>query len=255
MKCVILAGGYGTRFSEETYNKPKPMIEIGGMPILWHIMKIYEKHNVTDFIICLGYKGYLIKEFFTNYIRHMSNITINFKSNSLDYHKIDVEPWKITLVDTGSSSMTGGRLLKVKQYLSKSESFCFTYGDGLSDIDISDEIKFHNNHGKLSTVCAVQPPNRYGVLDIKGTTVKSFQEKPSDSNWINGGFFILKYDAIDLIDDEQTIWEKKPLKTLAEKGELQAYHHNKFWHPMDTLRDHNYLEDLWHNNKSPWKTW
>jgi len=255
MKCVILAGGLGTRISEETYNKPKPMIEIGGMPIIWHIMKIYEKHNVTDFIICLGYKGYLIKEYFINYIRHMSNITINLKSNTLDFHKIDVEPWKITLVDTGDSSMTGGRLLNVKQYLSKSESFCFTYGDGLADIDISNEIKFHNNHGKIATVCAVQPPNRYGVLDIKGTTVNSFEEKPSDSNWINGGFFILKYDAIDFIDDEQTVWEKKPLNKLTEMGELQAYHHRKFWHPMDTLRDHKYLEDLWYNNKSPWKTW
>ena len=255
MKCVILAGGYGTRISEETHNKPKPMIEIGGMPILWHIMKIYEKHNITEFIICLGYKGYLIKEFFSNYTRHMSDMTINFNSNNVKFHETNVAPWKVTLVDTGTSSMTGGRLLRVKKYLSDSESFCFTYGDGLADINISEQIKFHENHGKIVTVCAVQPPNRYGVLNIKGTTVKGFAEKPSDSNWINGGFFILKHEALNFIENTQTIWEKEPLEKLTQMGELQAYRHNKFWHPMDTLRDHKHLEELWHNNESPWKTW
>lgn len=255
MKCVILAGGYGTRFSEETYNKPKPMIEIGGMPILWHIMKIYEEHNISDFIICLGYKGYLIKEFFANYIRHMSDMTINFKKKSLNFHNQNIEPWKITLVDTGADSMTGGRLLKIKKYLLKTESFCFTYGDGLANLNISEQITFHKKHGKIATVCAVQPPNRYGVLDIKGTTVKSFEEKPSDSNWINGGFFILKYEALNFIDSLQTIWEKQPLKTLAQMGELKAFHHHNFWHPMDTLRDHRYLESLWKNENCPWKIW
>lgn len=255
MKCVILAGGFGTRFSEETDNKPKPMIEVGGMPILWHIMKIYESHNVTDFIICLGYKGYIIKEYFSNYFLHRSDVTIDLKNNKLSVHRKDAEPWKITLVDTGIDSMTGGRLLNVKKYLSKTESFCFTYGDGLSDINISDEISFHNSHGKIATVCAVQPQNRYGVLSIKGTAVEGFQEKPSDGGWINGGFFILKYDAIDLIKNDQTIWEKEPLNKLAQMNELQAYHHKSFWHPMDTLRDQRYLNDLWKNNKSPWKTW
>ena len=255
MKCVILAGGFGTRFSEETDNKPKPMIEVGGMPILWHIMKIYASHNVTDFIICLGYKGYLIKEYFSNYFLYMSDVTIDLKNNKLTVHRKNAEPWKITLVDTGVNSMTGGRLLNVKKYLLKAESFCFTYGDGLSDINISDEIKFHNSHGKIATICAVQPPNRYGVLNIKDSTVKSFHEKPSESGWINGGFFILKYDAIDFIKNEQTIWEKEPLNKLAQMGELQSYLHKSFWHPMDTLRDQRYLDDLWNNNESPWKKW
>lgn len=255
MKCVILAGGYGTRFSEETYNKPKPMIEIGGMPILWHIMKIYEKHKVSDFIICLGYKGYLIKEFFANYVRHRSDMTVDFKTNTIEFHKSSIEPWNITLVDTGTSSLTGGRLLKVKEYLSKSESFCFTYGDGLADLDISEQIKFHSKHNKIATVCAVQAPNRYGVLDIKGTSVKSFEEKPSDSNWINGGFFVLKYEALDYIENSQTIWEKEPLNTLTLNGQLEAYRHSKFWHPMDTLRDHKHLQELWHKRDCPWKIW
>ena len=255
MKCVILAGGYGTRFSEETYNKPKPMIEIGGMPILWHIMKIYEKHNISDFIICLGYKGYLIKEFFANYVRHMSDMTIDFKTNSIDFHNSSIEPWRVTLVDTGTFSLTGGRLLKVKKYLSKSESFCFTYGDGLADIDISKQINFHSKHGKIATVCAVQAPNRYGVLDIKGTSVKSFEEKPSDSNWINGGFFVLKYEALDYIKNSKTIWEKEPLNTLTLNGQLEAYRHKKFWHPMDTLRDHKRLQELWNKKSCPWKIW
>jgi len=255
MKCVILAGGFGTRFSEETENKPKPMIEIGGMPILWHIMKIYEAHNITDFIICLGYKGHLIKEYFSNYFLYMSDVTIDLKNNKLTVHRKDAEPWNITLVDTGVNSMTGGRLLNVKKYLSTKESFCFTYGDGLSDINISDEIKFHNSHGKIATICAVQPPNRYGVLSIKDSTVKSFQEKPSDGGWINGGFFILKYHAIDFIENQQTIWEKEPLNKLAQMGELRSYIHKSFWHSMDTLRDQQYLDDLCNNNKSPWKTW
>lgn len=255
MKCVILSGGFGTRFSEETDSKPKPMIEIGGMPILWHIMKIYASHNVTDFIICLGYKGYLIKEYFSNYFLYMSDVTIDLKNNKITIHRKDAEPWKITLVDTGINSMTGGRLLNIKKYLSKTESFCFTYGDGLSDINISDEIKFHNSHGKIATVCAIQPPNRYGLLNIKDSTVKNFQEKPSDSGWINGGFFILKYNAIDFIENEQTTWEKEPLNKLTQMGELQSYLHKGFWHPMDTLRDQRYLNDLWNNNKAPWKTW
>lgn len=255
MKCVILAGGFGTRFSEETENKPKPMIEIGGMPILWHIMKIYETHNVTDFIICLGYKGYLIKEYFSNYSIYRSDITFDLKKNKLIVHQKNAEPWKITLVDTGVNSMTGGRLLNVKKYLSKTESFCFTYGDGLSDINISEEIKFHNSHGKIATICAVQPPSRYGVLTIKDSIVKSFKEKPTEGGWINGGFFILKYHAIDLIENQQTIWEKEPLNKLVKMGELRSYLHKSFWHSMDTIRDQQYLNYLWNNNKSPWKTW
>ena len=255
MKCVILAGGFGTRFSEETNNKPKPMIKVGSMPILWHIMKIYESHNINEFIICLGYKGYVIKEYFSNYFLHRSDVTIDLNNNSLEVHRKNAEPWKITLVDTGFDSMTGGRLLNVKNYLSESESFCFTYGDGLSDINITDEIKFHESHNKIATICAVQPPNRYGVLNVDNNTVNGFLEKPSNGGWINGGFFVLKYEAIDFIDSTKTIWEEGPLTKLSQMGELQAFYHNGFWQPMDTLRDQRYLDDLWHSDKPPWKKW
>ena len=255
MKCVILAGGFGTRFSEETDNKPKPMIQIGGKPILWHIMKIYESHNITDFIICLGYKGYIIKEYFSNYFLHMSDVTINLANNEIVTHQKNAEPWKITLVDTGIDSMTGGRLLNIKKYLNENESFCFTYGDGLADLDITEEIKFHNSHGKTATICAVQPPNRYGVLDIVNDTVGGFSEKPKDGGWINGGFFILKYEALKFIKDESTIWEREPLAKLAKTGELKAYRHQSFWHPMDTLRDQRYLEEQWKSGSAQWKMW
>jgi glucose-1-phosphate cytidylyltransferase len=256
MKAVILAGGLGTRISEETHLKPKPMIEIGGKPILWHIMKSYSTYGINDFIICCGYKGYVIKEYFANYFLHMSDVTFDMKNNQMIVHEQKAEPWTVTLVDTGESSQTGGRLRKVRHYLTDNEPFCFTYGDGVSDVNISQEVQFHKSHGKLATICAVQPPGRYGALDIENQMVKGFQEKPlGDGGWINGGYFILQPEVIDFIENDFTIWEKYPLENLAKNRELKAFHHEGFWQPMDTLRDKVYLEELWSTNKAPWKIW
>jgi len=256
MKAVILAGGLGTRISEESHLRPKPMIEIGGKPILWHLMKIYSHHGINDFIICLGYKGYIIKEYFSNYFLHMSDITFDIEKNTLEVHQRKAEPWRVTLVDTGEHSMTGGRLKRVKDYLPANQPFCFTYGDGLSDIDIAAEIAFHQLHGKLATIAAVQPPGRYGALMIDDAEVGGFQEKPpGDGAWINGGFFVLQPEAIDYIDDDLTSWESEPLSRLATDGQLMAYHHRGFWQPMDTLREKNQLESLWESGNAPWKLW
>jgi glucose-1-phosphate cytidylyltransferase len=256
MKAVILAGGLGTRISEETHLKPKPMIEIGGKPILWHIMKIYSSHNVNEFIVCCGYKGYVIKEYFANYFLHMSDITFDISQNSMEVHRKTAEPWKVTLVDTGDKTMTGGRLKRVKNYLDPKEPFCFTYGDGLSDIDISKTIEFHKEKGKLATVTAVQPPGRYGALECNGDIVKGFTEKPKgDGGRINGGFFVLNPEVIDLIEGDNTSWEEKPLNNLASSDQMVAFNHDGFWQPMDTLRDRQHLEELWSSNKAPWKIW
>jgi glucose-1-phosphate cytidylyltransferase len=256
MKAVILAGGLGTRLSEETSSRPKPMVEIGGKPILWHIMKMYSYHGVNEFIICCGYKGYFIKEYFANYFLHMSDVTFDMSNNQMHVHKEGAEPWTVTLVDTGDNSMTGGRLLRVKDYLKDDESFCFTYGDGVSDVDISETIRFHNEHGKLATLTATYPPGRFGALDISKGCVKSFHEKPKgDGGMINGGFFVLNKKVIDLIDDDSSSWEKKPLEVLATENQLMAFEHSGFWQPMDTLRDKNYLEELWQTKKAPWKLW
>lgn len=256
MKAVILAGGLGTRISEETHLKPKPMIEIGGRPILWHIMKLYCAHGVNDFVICCGYKGYLIKEYFANYFLHMSDVTFDMAHNRMEVHEQKAEPWRVTLVDTGEGTMTGGRLRRVKDYLKDDAAFCFTYGDGVSDIDIAASIAFHKAHGKLATVTAVQPPGRYGALDLQGTSVRGFTEKPpGDGGLINGGFFVLSPAAIDLIAHDGTHWEAEPMQTLAQRGQLQAYKHSGFWQPMDTLREKNLLEDLWASGKAPWKQW
>jgi len=255
MKAVILAGGLGTRISEETSSKPKPMIEIGGMPILWHIMKTYSSYGINDFIICCGYKGYVIKEYFANYSLHMSDVTIDMNDNSVEVHQKSVEPWKVTLVDTGMDSMTGGRLRRVKKFIGD-ETFCFTYGDGLGDINISELVNFHKEKKKIATVTAVQPPGRFGSLEIDGDDVINFKEKPSgDGNWINGGFFILEPKVLDYINDDSTVWEKDPLEKLASQRQLNVYKHKQFWHPLDTLRDKKYLEELWDSNKAPWKTW
>lgn len=255
MKAVLLAGGLGTRISEETYLKPKPMIEIGGRPILWHIMKIYSAHGVNDFIICCGYKGYVIKEYFANYFLHMSDVTFDMSNNKMEVHQNNAESWRVTLVDTGEHTMTGGRLKRVAPYL-KGEDFCFTYGDGVGDIDISSLIEFHRKHGKLATLTATQPPGRFGALDVNGSAVRSFQEKPhGDGAWINGGFFVLSPKVIEYIENDQTIWERDPMEMLAREGQLQAWFHSKFWQPMDTLRDKNHLEDLWNSGKAPWKVW
>lgn len=256
MKAVILAGGLGTRISEETIIKPKPMVEIAGMPILWHIMKMYSHHNINEFIICCGYKSYVIKEYFANYFLHMSDVTFNMDNNVMKVHKQRVEPWSVTLVDTGETTMTGGRLKRVKDFLNINEDFCFTYGDGVSDLNITKLIKFHKQHGKLATLTAVYPPGRFGALEIKNGNVKKFQEKPKgDGGMINGGFFILNPKTIDLIEDDSCSWEKEPLSMLAKKNQLAAFEHKGFWQPMDTLRDKNYLEDLWLADKAPWKTW
>jgi glucose-1-phosphate cytidylyltransferase len=256
MKAVILAGGLGTRISEETHLKPKPMIEIGGKPILWHIMKIYSSHNVNEFIVCCGYKGYVIKEYFANYFLHMSDITFDISQNSMEVHRKTAEPWKVTLLDTGDKTMTGGRLKRVKNYLDPKEPFCFTYGDGLSDIDISKTIEFHKEKGKLATVTAVQPPGRYGALECNGDIVKGFTEKPKgDGGRINGGFFVLNPEVIDLIEGDNTSWEEKPLNNLASSDQMVAFNHDGFWQPMDTLRDRQHLEELWSSNKAPWKIW
>ena len=256
MKAVILAGGLGTRISEETHLKPKPMIEIGGKPVLWHIMKMYSAHGVNDFVICCGYKGYIIKEYFANYFLHMSDVTFDMSLNSMQVHQKNAEPWKVTLVDTGDSTLTGGRLKRVADYVKGEESFCFTYGDGVSDIDITAEIAFHKHHGKLATVTAVQPPGRYGALQISDQQVKGFTEKPrGDGGLINGGFFVLSPRCLDKIDGDQSSWEGEPLTGLAAAGELMAFEHTGFWQPMDTLRDKNLLEELWQSGNAPWKVW
>lgn len=256
MKAVILAGGMGTRISEETSVRPKPMIEIGNMPLLWHIMKIYSFFGINDFIVCCGYKGYVIKEYFANYFLHMSDVTFDMKSNKLEVHNHKAEPWSITLIDTGEHSMTGGRLKRVAKYLQTEESFCFTYGDGLANINVRELITFHKNHGKLATVTAVQPAGRYGALELSGSNVIGFVEKPrGDGGWINGGFFILSPRCIELIQGDECVWESGPLNTLAKKGELEAFFHKGFWQPMDTLRDKNQLEELWSTGKAPWRVW
>ncbi|MFT0713964.1 glucose-1-phosphate cytidylyltransferase [Flagellimonas lutimaris] len=256
MKAVILAGGLGTRLSEETVSKPKPMVEIGGKPILWHIMKIYSFYGVNDFIICCGYKGYVIKEYFANYFLHQSDVTFNMKDNRMMVHEKRAEPWTVTLVDTGDESMTGGRLKRVKKYVENEKSFCFTYGDGVANVDINELIKYHESHGKEATLTAVYPPGRFGALDIEDGQVHKFQEKPKgDGALINGGFFVLSPKVIDRIEDDYSIWEQEPLKSLAKDGELMSYKHDNFWQPMDTLRDKHYLENLWDSNKAPWKLW
>jgi glucose-1-phosphate cytidylyltransferase len=256
MKAVILAGGLGTRISEETHLRPKPMIEIGGMPIIWHIMKIYSAHGVTDFIICCGYKGYVIKEYFRNYFLHMSDVTIDMRSNDVIVHDAKAEPWTVTMVDTGLDSMTGGRLGRVAHYLKDEEAFCFTYGDGVSDVDIGAEIAFHRAHGKMATILAVQPPGRYGALQLDGDRVEGFTEKPEgESGSINGGFFVLSPRCLDLIESDATIWEAEPLSRLARDGELMAFPHSGFWQPMDTLREKKHLEELWASGRAPWKSW
>jgi glucose-1-phosphate cytidylyltransferase len=254
MKAVILAGGLGTRISEESSVRPKPMIEIGGKPILWHIMKMYSSHGINDFIICCGYKGYVIKEYFANYFLHMSEVTIDMTNNSIEVHHQKAEPWRVTLVDTGESTQTGGRLKRVIDYID--DDFCMTYGDGVGSIDITSLVKFHKSHGKLATMTAVQPPGRFGALEIAGTQINSFLEKPQgDGGRINGGFFVLNPKVLDLIKGDETIWERKPLEILAKDGELQAFSHSGFWQPMDTLRDKNYLEGLWESGQAPWKSW
>jgi len=256
MKAVILAGGLGTRISEETHLKPKPMIEIGGKPVLWHIMKMYSAHGLNDFVICCGYKGYIIKEYFANYFLHMSDVTFDMSNNRMEVHQKNAEPWKVTLVDTGDNTLTGGRLRRVFEHIKDEEAFCFTYGDGVSDIDITAEIAFHKAHGKLATVTAVQPPGRYGALQITGHEVKGFTEKPrGDGGLINSGFFVLSPRCIDRIDGDQSSWEGEPLAGLAADGELMAFEHNGFWQPMDTLREKNLLEELWQSGKAPWKVW
>jgi len=253
---VILAGGLGTRISEETHLRPKPMLEIGGKPILWHIMKTYSAHGVNDFIICCGYKGYLIKEYFANYFLHMSDVTFDMQKNQMEVHQRKAEPWRVTLVDTGEDTMTGGRLKRVAEYLRNEEAFCFTYGDGLSDVNISEEIVFHSRHGKLATVTAVQPPGRYGALSMQEDAVTGFTEKPrGDGARINGGFFVLSPKCIDLIAEDSTSWEGAPLTQLAAEGQLMAFEHDGFWQPMDTLREKNLLEELWAQGKAPWKVW
>ena len=256
MKAVILAGGLGTRISEESHLRPKPMITIGDKPILWHIMKIYSHYGINDFVICLGYKGYIVKEYFANYFLHMSNVTFDMERNTMEVHQRHAEPWKVSLIDTGEDTMTGGRLRRVRPYLGD-EDFCCTYGDGLSNIDIRAEIAFHKQHGKLATVAAIQPPGRYGALNIENHVVESFYEKPAgDGSWVNGGFFILNPALIDkYIADDSIQLEQEPLKGLAKDGQLQAYHHRSFWQPMDTLREKNLLEDLWRGGHAPWKVW
>lgn len=256
MKAVILAGGLGTRLSEETSLKPKPMVEIGGKPILWHIMKQYSAHGINDFIICCGYKGYVIKEYFANYFLHTSDVTFDMKNNEMKVHEKRAEPWTITLVDTGDNSMTGGRLGRVANYIKDEDAFCFTYGDGVGDIDIAKTIEFHKSHGKKATLTATLPPGRFGALDIEAGKVNSFKEKPrGDGAMINGGFFVLSPEVLKYIDGDSCVWEQYPLKTLAEDYELMAYEHEGFWQPMDTLRDKVYLEDLWQEGNAPWKIW
>lgn len=255
MKAVILAGGLGTRISEETHLKPKPMVEIGGRPILWHVMKIYSSHGINDFIICLGYKGYIIKEYFANYFLHMSDVTFNIEKNQVEIHENSAEPWRVTLLDTGEETMTGGRLRRAQKYLAD-DTFCLTYGDGVGDINITELISFHREQGVLATITAVQPPGRYGALRLDGPKVKSFEEKPQgDKAWINGGFFVLSKAVTEYISGDDVPWELEPLEKLAREGNLAAYKHSGFWQPMDTLRDKNHLEQLWSTGRAPWKMW
>ncbi len=256
MKAVILAGGLGTRISEETSIRPKPMVEIGGRPILWHIMKMYSAHGINDFVICCGYKGYIVKEYFANYFLHMSDVTFDMEKNKMEVHQRYSEPWKVTLVDTGEDTMTGGRLKRVAEYVRDEEFFCLTYGDGLSNIDISASIAFHKAQKVKATLTAAIPPGRFGALDIDNNKVNSFREKPQgDGAMINGGFFVLTPQVIDYISGDQSIWEREPLERLAEEGNLAAFQHDGFWQPMDTLRDKMYLEELWQSGKAPWKVW
>ncbi|MDR2365878.1 MAG: glucose-1-phosphate cytidylyltransferase [Zoogloeaceae bacterium] len=256
MKAVILAGGLGTRISEESHLKPKPMIEVGGMPVLWHILKLYSAHGINEFVICLGYKGYVIKEYFANYFLHASDVTFNMVDNSMAVHARHTEPWRVTLVDTGENTQTGGRLKRIRGYLAPDEDFCLTYGDGVGDIDISASIRFHREQGRLATITAALPPSRFGALNIDGELVTCFNEKPAGSEgFINAGFFVLSPPVIDLIEDDRTIWEGTPLKTLAAKKQLAVWRHHGFWQPMDTLRDKNHLEQLWQSGQAPWKTW
>lgn len=256
MKAVILAGGLGTRISEETDLKPKPMIEIGGKPIIWHIMKTYSQHGINDFIICCGYKGYVIKEYFANYFMHMSDVTFDMRDNEMTVHNKRAEAWKVTLVDTGETSMTGGRLKRVANYLKDEEAFCFTYGDGVSNVNITELIRFHKKHNKLATLTATFPPGRFGALNIDNGQIKSFHEKPrGDGAKINGGFFVLSPEVIKLIDNDLTTWEQEPLEQLAISGELMAFEHNGFWQPMDTLRDKIKLNEMWDQGDAPWKVW
>jgi glucose-1-phosphate cytidylyltransferase len=256
MKAVILAGGLGTRLAEETSSLPKPMVEIGGRPILWHILKSYSFHGINEFIICCGYKGYMIKEYFANYFLHMSDITFDIENNQMEVHHKRAEPWKVTLIDTGANSMTGGRLLRVAEYVRNEEAFCFTYGDGLTDANIKETISFHKSHGKIATLTATYLPGRFGALKINDGIVKRFEEKPKgDGGMINGGYFVLSPKALDYLDNDTTIWEQNPLKKLAMHDELMAYEHKGFWQPMDTLRDKHFLEELWMSGKAPWKKW
>lgn len=255
MKAVILAGGLGTRLSEETSTKPKPMVEIGGKPILWHIMKIYSTYGIHDFLICLGYKGYIIKEYFANYFLHLSDVTFDMVNNKMKVHQNNAEPWQVTLVDTGENTLTGGRLKRVQSYLKGDEDFCFTYGDGVGDINIMQLINFHKKQGTLATVTATQPAGRFGALQLKQHQVTSFKEKPQEGAWINGGFFVLSPKVIDYIEGDDTAWERQPLESLAKDGQMSAFLHHGFWQPMDTLRDKMYLEQLWLSGKAPWKVW
>ncbi len=256
MKAVILAGGLGTRLSEETATRPKPMVEIGGKPILWHILKMYSHHGINDFVICCGYKGYVIKEYFANYFLHMSDVTFDMARNRMEVHHKRAEPWSVTLVDTGDDSMTGGRLRRVAKYVEDEDAFCFTYGDGVSDLDISASIAFHKSHGKAATLTATFPPGRFGALDLRNGQVMSFREKPKgDGAMINGGFFVLSPKVLAELRDDSTVWEQDPLVNLADRGELMAFEHPGFWQPMDTLRDKHQLEDLWASGRAPWKKW
>ena len=256
MKAVLLAGGLGTRFAEETDLKPKPMIEVGGMPIIWHIMKIYSHYGIDDFIICVGYKGYVIKEYFHNYFLHRSNVTFDLRTNRMEVHTVLAEPWRVTVVETGLSTMTGGRVKRILPYLGDDKEFCLTYGDGVGDVDIAAAIKLHRREGRLATVTATQPPGRFGAVNIDGHRVSGFQEKPiGDGGWINGGFFVLSPEIAKYIEGDSTLWEEEPLKNLAADGQLSVYRHEGFWQPMDTLRDMKHLESLWSSGKAPWRVW
>lgn len=256
MKAVILAGGLGTRLNEETALRPKPMVEIGGRPILWHILKIYSQHGINDFVICLGYKGYMIKEFFANYFLHTANVTFHMQENRMEVHENTTEPWRVTLVDTGDTTMTGGRLKRIAPYVAGEDSFCMTYGDGVANVDITALIAFHKKHGKLGTLTAVQPGQRFGVLEREGDTVTAFREKSeADGAWINGGYFVLSPSVLDRIEGDATVWEREPMEGLAAEGNIKAFEHKGFWQPMDTLRDKQQLEALWAGGKAPWKTW
>lgn len=255
MKAVILAGGLGTRISEETESKPKPMIEIGAKPLLWHVMKIYSAQGIDEFVVCLGYRGYVIKEYFANYYLHMGDVTFDMKDNRMEVHQSGAEPWKVTLIDTGEETMTGGRLKRVLPYVD-GEEFCFTYGDGVADLDIAELIRFHREHGRLATVTAVQPSGRFGALDIEGEAIRRYEEKPKgDGGWINGGFFVLSPEVASYIDGDSTVWEQQPLQRLAEDEQLAAYRHSGFWYAVDTVRDKRHLQELWDSGSAPWKLW